>query len=174
MKEYKNIIIVGEKNNFVSMTFENMHKPITYMNYNKLPCQGNNIASNVNALAIINKYLGEIYKCPDKINRYYFIVPNNICKMIKSGTYKNWIKTGQTVSGKPIDKVELYHWVIFASLYRELFTEIDFKPLSYYSMKNIKYNLQQMQFTKKLINTAYEYLQKKKDKNLLKTLDELL
>jgi hypothetical protein len=32
------------------------------MSYNKLPCKGINMASNVNALAIINKYLGEIYK----------------------------------------------------------------------------------------------------------------
>ena len=174
MKAYKNIIIVGEHNTFISMTYENMYKPITYMNYNNLPCKGINCASNINALAIINKYLGEIYKSPEKLNRYYFIIPNNICKMIKAGTYKNWIKTGMTVSGKQIDQIELYHWTIFASLYKELFTEVDFKPLSYYSMKNVKYNLQQMQFTKQLINTAYAYVQDKKQKDLTKTLDELL
>jgi hypothetical protein len=174
MKAYKNILVVGEKNTFVSMTYENMYKPITYMKYNKLPCKGNNMASNVNALAIINKYLGEIYKNKAENNMHYFVVPNNICKAIKAGTYKNWVKTGKTVSGKEIDLIELYQWTIFASLYRELFTEVDFKPLSYYSMKNIKYNVKQMQFTKDLINKAYEYIQNNKDKNLFNTLEDIL
>ena len=173
MKEYKNIIIVGEKDTFVSMTFENMHKPICYMKYNKLPCKGGNMASNVNSLAIINKYLGEIYKNKGT-NMHYFIVPNNICKMIKSGTYKNWVKTGMTAGGKPIDKTELYYWTIFASLYKELFQDVDFKPLSYYSMKTVKYNVQQMQFTKELINKAYEYVQENKNKNIIKSLDDIL
>ena len=55
-------LIESEKEHFVSMTYENMYKPITYMKYTNLPCKGINMASNVNALAIINKYLGEIYK----------------------------------------------------------------------------------------------------------------
>jgi hypothetical protein len=105
---------------------------------------------------------------------HYFIVPNNICKAIKSGTYKNWVKTGKTSGGKPIDKIELYHWTIFASLYKDLFQDVDFKPLSYYSMKNIIYNIKQMQFTKELINKAYEYVQENKDKKLLNTLDDIL
>jgi hypothetical protein len=173
MKAYKNVIIVGEKDTFISMTYENMYKPITYMKYNELPCSGTNMASNVNALAIINKHLAEIYK--DRgTNMHYFIVPNNICKAIKAGTYKNWVKTGKTASGKALDKTELYYWTIFASLYKELFQDIDFKPLSYYSMKNVKYNVKQMQFTKELINKAYEYVQNNKDKKLLKTLDDIL
>ena len=175
MKAYKNVLIVGEKASFVSMTYENMYKPITYMKYNNLPCKGNNMASNVNALAIINKYLGEIYKNKSKENNmHYFIVPNNICKAIKSGTYQNWVKTGKTAGGKDIDRTELYYWTIFASLYKELFTDIDFKPLSYYSMKNIKYNIKQMQFTKGLINKAYEYVHSQKDKNLFGTLEDIL
>ena len=36
MKAYKNVLIVGEKASFVSMTYENMYKPITYMKYNNL------------------------------------------------------------------------------------------------------------------------------------------
>ncbi len=173
MKAYKNVIVVGEKDQFISMTYENMYKPITYMKYNKLPCKGTNMASNINALAIINKYLGEIYKNKES-NMHYFIIPNNICKAIKAGTYKNWIKTGKTASGKQIDQIELYYWTIFASLYKELFTEVDFKPLSYYSMKNVKYNVQQMQFTKELINKAYEYLHDQKDKKLFDTLEDIL
>ena len=90
--------------------------------------------------------------------------------MIKSGTYKNWVKTGMTAGGKPIDKTELYYWTIFASLYKELFQDVDFKPLSYYSMKTVKYNVQQMQFTKELINKAYEYVQENKNKNIFKIL----
>ena len=173
MKAYQNIIIVGEKDTFVSISYENMYKPITYMRYNELPCKGINMASNINSLAIINKYLGQIYKNKGT-NMHYFIVPNNICKAIKSGTYKNWVKTGKTAGGKPIDKTELYYWTIFASLYKELFQDVDFKPLSYYSMKNVKYNVQQMQFTKELINKAYEYIQKNKDKKVLNTLDVIL
>ena len=42
---------------------------------------------------------------------------------------------------KNFDKDELYQWTIFASLYKELFNEIDFKPLSYYGMKSFKYNV---------------------------------
>ena len=173
MKAYKNVIIVGEKDTFISMTYENMYKPITYMKYNELPCKGTNMASNINALAIINKHLGEIYNNREG-NMHYFVVPNNICKAIKAGTYKNWVKTGKTAGGKPIDKVELYYWTIFASLYKELFQDVDFKPLSYYSMKNVKYNVKQMQFTKELINKAYEYVQKNKDKNILNSLEDLL
>jgi hypothetical protein len=41
-------------------------------------------------------------------------------------------------------------------------------------MKNVKYNVKQMQFTKELINKAYEYVQNNKDKKLLKTLDDIL
>ena len=121
MKVYKNVIIVGEKDTFISMTYENMYKSITYMKYNNLPCKGINMASNINALAIINKYLGEIYKDKSKENNmHYFVVPNNICKAIKAGTYKNWVKTGKTAGGNPIDKTELYYWTIFASLYSKL------------------------------------------------------
>ena len=175
MKAYKNVIIVGEKDTFVSMTYENMYKPITYMKYNNLPCKGISMASNVNALAVINKYLGEIYKDKSKENNmHYFVVPNNVCKAIKAGTYKNWVKTGKTAGGNPIDKTELYYWTIFASLYSKLFTDVDFKPLSYYSMKNVKYNVKQMQFTKELINKAYEYVHENKNNNLLNSLEDLL
>ena len=60
------------------------------------------------------------------------------------------------------------------SLYKELFQDVDFKPLSYYSMKTVKYNVQQMQFTKELINKAYEYVQENKNKNIIKSLDDIL
>ena len=53
MKAYKNVIIVGEKDTFISMTYENMYKPITYMKYNELPCSGTNMASKIH-----QKHLG--------------------------------------------------------------------------------------------------------------------
>jgi hypothetical protein len=41
-------------------------------------------------------------------------------------------------------------------------------------MKNVKYNVKQMQFTKELINKAYEYVQENKNNNLLNSLEDLL
>jgi hypothetical protein len=41
-------------------------------------------------------------------------------------------------------------------------------------MKTVKYNVQQMQFTKELINKAYEYVQENKNKNIIKSLDDIL
>ena len=173
MKQYRNVIIVGEKTNYVTMTFEHMNKPISYIKFNKFSNAGNNNSTTINSLSIINKFLGEIYNSNES-NPHYFIIPNKICTAIKNGTYKNWIKTGKTISGKELNKEELYQWTIFASLYKELFNEINFKPLSYYAMKNVKYNVKQMEFTKDLINRAYEYLEKNKEKNLFDDIADLL
>jgi hypothetical protein len=173
MKEYRNVIIVGEKTNFVVMSYENIYKPVTYKRFNKFDNQGKNNTDTVNSLIIINKYLSEIYNS-DESNPHYFVVPNKICTAIKNGTYKNWIKTGKTASGKTLEQDELYQWVIFASLYKELFNAINFKPLSYYNMKNIKYNIQQMNFTKELINKAYSYLERNKNKNFMDSLSDIL
>jgi hypothetical protein len=41
-------------------------------------------------------------------------------------------------------------------------------------MKNVKYNVKQMQFTKELINKAYEYVHENKNNNLLNSLEDLL
>lgn len=173
MKKYRNVIIVGERTNYIAMTFENINKPISYIRFNKFSNSGNQNSTTINSLSIINKFLGEIYNSNES-SQHYFVVPNKICTAIKNGTYKNWIKTGKTASGKELNKEELYQWTIFASLYKELFNEINFKPLSYYSMKNVKYNVQQMNFTKELINKAYKYLEKNKEKNLFDNLDNLL
>ena len=121
--------------------------------------------------------MAEIYnhkKETGESGNHYFAIPNNISKSIKAGTYKSWIKTGKTASGKQLDKEELCQWIIFASLYKELFNDVDFKPLSYYAMKNVKYNVKQMEFTKDLINRAHVYLEKNKEKNLFDNIADLL
>jgi hypothetical protein len=41
-------------------------------------------------------------------------------------------------------------------------------------MKNIKYNIQQMNFTKELINKAYSYLERNKNKNFMDSLSDIL
>ena len=173
MKEYRNVIIVGEKTNFIAMSYENMYKSVAYKKFDKFENKGKNNTDTVNSLIIINKYLSEIYNS-NEFNPHYFVVPNKICNAIKNGTYKNWIKTGKTVSGKALEQDELYQWIIFASLYKELFNSINFKPLSYYNMKNVKYNIQQMNFTKELINKAYSYLDKNKNKNFMDSLSDIL
>lgn len=176
MKAYRNILIVGEKTNFVSMTFENMDTPVKVCVYPNLMSEGKNNTNTVNSLSIINRYLAEIYKNrnDNERNVHYFVIPNNISKSIKSGTYKNWIKTGRTNTGYVLDKDELYQWTIFASLYKELFNEIDFKPLSYYGMKSFKYNVKQMMFTKELINKAYQIMEERKTNSLQSSLEDLL
>ena len=177
MKEYRNIIIVGEKTNFVSMTFPNIYSPIRWAKYSNLKSAGQNNTNTINGLSIINRYMAEIYNHKKKTGEsgnHYFAVPNNISKSIKAGTYKSWIKTGKTASGKQLEKEELYQWIIFASLYKELFNDVDFKPLSYYAMKNVKYNIKQMEFTKDLINRAHKYLEKNKEKNLFDDIADLL
>ena len=177
MENYRNIIIVGEKTNFVSMTFKNIYSPIRWAKYSNLKSAGQNNTNTINGLSIINRYMAEIYNYKKKTGEsrnHYFAVPNNISKSIKAGTYKSWIKTGKTASGKQLEKEELYQWIIFASLYKELFNDVDFKPLSYYAMKNAKYNVKQMEFTKDLINRAHKYLEKNKEKNLFDDIAGLL
>ncbi len=173
MKEYRNVIIVGEKTNYVAMSFEYINKPVTYRKFNEFSNKGQNNTTTVNSLIVINKYLAEIYKSNES-GPHYFVIPNKICTAIKNGTYKNWIKTGKTASGKTLDKDELYQWIVFASLYKELFNVINFKPLSYYNMKTVKYNVQQMNFTKELINKAYKYLEKYKSENFFDSLSDIL
>ena len=41
-------------------------------------------------------------------------------------------------------------------------------------MKNVKYNVKQMEFTKDLINKAHVYLEKNKEKNLFDNIADLL
>ena len=173
MKKYRNVIIVGSKTDYVAISYENMSSTVLYRRFNKFSNMGKNNTDTVNSLSVINKYLSEIYNSKET-SPHYFAVPNKICTAIKNGSYKNWLKTGKTASGKELDKEELYQWTIFSSLYKELFNEINFKPLSYYGMKNAKYNKEQMAYTKKLINKAYEYLNENKNNNLMDSLDSIL
>jgi tRNA G18 (ribose-2'-O)-methylase SpoU len=76
-------------------------------------------------------------------------------------------------SDKQIDKIILKN-DMQSELAKELFNAINFKPLSYYNMKNIKYNIQQMNFTKELINKAYSYLERNKNKNFMDSLSDIL
>ena len=173
MKKYRNVIIVGEKTNYVGMSFENIYKSVSYRKFNNFENKGKNNTTTVNSLSVINKYLAEIYSSKET-SPHYFVIPNKICTAIKNGTYKNWIKTGKTASGKELEKDELYQWTIFASLYKELFNCINFKPLSYYNMKTVKYNVQQMNFTKELINKAHKYLERNKEENFFDSLSDIL
>lgn len=173
MKKYRNVIIVGSKTDYVAISYENMNSTVLYRRFNKFSSMGKNNTDTVNSLSVINKYLSEIYNSKET-SPHYFAVPNKICTAIKNGSYKNWLKTGKTASGKELDKEELYQWTIFSSLYKELFNEINFKPLSYYGMKNVKYNKEQMAYTKDLINKAYEYLNENKNNNLMDSLDSIL
>ncbi len=172
MKAYRNVIICGEQNVFVSMFYEYMNTPVKYVKYSNMSHGGVN-STAINSLKIINKFLAQIYKS-NEASPHYFVIPSGIYKAIINGTYKNWVKTGKTASGRQLTQDELCQWTIFASLYKALFNEINFKPLSYYSMKNPKYNVDQMKYTKSLINKAYEYIDKNKNNNFIDTLEDLL
>ena len=173
MKAYRNVIIVGSKTDYIAISYENIKSPVVYRKFNKFSNMGKNNTDTVNSLSVINKYLSEIYNSKES-SPHYFAVPNKICTAIKNGSYKQWIKTGKTASGVALDKEELYQWTIFSTLYKELFNEINFKPLSYYNMKNVKYNKEQMAFTKELINKAYKYIEENKNNNLIDSLDSIL
>ena len=173
-EQYKNIIIVGDKDTFISMHYNNTKQPVTRLTYNNLPATTGRIQTGtVNELAIINKYLAIIFNSEGN-NKCYFAIGTKLHRVINAGTYKNWVKTGKTAAGKPIDKEELWQWTIFLSLYKALFDTVDFKPLSYYSMKNPKYNIELMNHNKELINSAYEYINNKKNDLLENSLDNLL
>jgi hypothetical protein len=173
--QYRNIIIVGEKDNFISMHYSSpKENDVSFMTYDELPATiGRVMTGTVNELAIINKYLSFIYK--NKIDaKCYFAIGNKLYRSINAGTYKNWVKTGKTAAGNPLDKEELLQWTIFMNLYRTLFDVVDFKPLSYYSMKNPKYNVDLMNYNKELINNAYIYLEERKEALLENSLDDIL
>lgn len=173
--QYKNIIIVGEKDCFISMHYTSPRaNDIIRLTYNNLPATTGRITTGtVNELAIINKYLSLIYRSKGD-NKCYFAIGNKLYRNINAGTYKTWVKTGATSSGKPLDKEELLQWTIFLSLYKALFDSVDFKPLSYYGMKNPKYNIDLMNYNKELINNAYKYLKEKKEALLENSLDNIL
>ena len=173
MENYRNIIIVGEKTDYIAMSFEFINKPVTYRKFNEFSNKGKNNTTTVNSLIVINKYLAEIYQSNES-GPHYFVIPNKVCSAINNGTYKNWVSKGKTASGKELDKDELYQWTIFMSLYKELFNKINFKPISYYNMKTVKYNVQQMNFTKELINKAHTYLDKNKSDNFFDSLSDIL
>lgn len=177
MKQYRNVIIVGEHTNYVSASFENANDKPVFRKYNNLPLAGTNATTNINALSIINKYLLEIVQDKRKNGKstmHYFIVPVRICKMIKDGTYKNWIKTGKTLSGKPVDEIELRYWTMFSSLYKELFEDVVFKPVTAYSSDKINKAYNHSVFIKKVLDELYKQLDKNKEDNLFDSLDDIL
>ena len=170
MKQYKNLLIVGDKTNYVAISFENMYKPVKYKYFNNFSNKGQYTTDTINTLIVLNKYLSEIYKNKED-NIHYLVLSNKISRSINNGSYKLWVRTGKTASGKELDKEELLQWTIFNSLYKELSDVINIKAESYYAMKNVKYNKEFMAFTKELLNKAHKFIEKKKENNLLDLCD---
>ena len=165
MLRYKNLLIVGDKTHYIAMTFENIYKPIQYKYFDNFSNKGQYTTDTVNTLIVLNRYLAEIYK--DKgDNMHYIVIGNKVARTISNGSYKLWVKTGQTSTGKVLDKEELLQWTIFNSLYKELSDVINIKAESYYAMKNVKYNKEFMAFTKELLNKAHKYIDNKKENDL--------
>ena len=170
MKQYKNLLIVGDKTNYVAISFENIYKPVKYKYFDNFSNKGQYTTDTINTLIVLNKYLSEIYKNKGD-NMHYIVIGNKVARTISNGSYKLWVRTGKTASGKELDKEELLQWTIFNSLYKELSDVINIKAESYYAMKNVKYNKEHMAFTKELLNKAHKFIEKKKENNLLDLCD---
>ena len=173
----RNILLINEGESYLSATFENINDIPDFKQYNNLPLKGCGAAPNVNTLSIVNKFLIQILQ--EKVNNgstgmHYIIIPARLCKAIKDGTFKGWVSTGTTISGKPIEENELKQWRLFTALYKELFECIAFKPISIYSASNNGKQYAQSMFIKQVIDEMYEYINLNKEEELYNSLESIL
>ena len=99
MLRYKNLLIVGDKTNYVAISFENMYKPVKYKYFDNFSNKGQYTTDTINTLIVLNKYLSEIYKNKED-NIHYLVLSNKISRSINNGSYKLWVRTGKTQSAR--------------------------------------------------------------------------
>lgn len=156
---FKNVIVLGELDYVLSANFDNKEKA-TVLEYTSriLPLtQSDNGATNINCLHVVNNVLEKIVELKNESNGVihdtcYITIPDKLYKAIQKGTYKNWIKNdGVANSGLVYTEEEMDEWSRFASLYSHLFMDINFRSLTYYSMSNPRYNIDNVNRHKYLI-----------------------
>ena len=178
MKDYRNFIIINNKNNIVTSSFANCTSEVNYKVYDRTYPEQKEFSDYTDVLKILNKHLAQIMEWKKEqtaLNIYYILIPPKICKIIKEKLYKNWIQTGQKLNGLKIKQEELEQWKIFDILYKHIFADICFKPNNVYSSKNnVNKSYRHVIFTNAVVDKMYEYLNKLEEQNKIKNLDELL
>lgn len=136
---------------------------------NRLPCSSAEMfARDTNALYILNKYLSKIIDNKDDYKQIKIYLNTSLHNKIESGRYKYWVETGYTQTGKTIANKELEQWKIFALLYGQVFTKITFKDSKLLTMKEYKYNKEEMEYGREVYNRIHERLIKKAEEDLHK------
>lgn len=157
---YKNIIIVGELDYVLTANFANPEKKAKCLEYTAdlLPMsQGENGATNINCLYVLNEMLEKIMEVKLQMNGHlpetsYIAIPKNLYTAIQKGSYKNLIKNdGVAQTGTVYDEREMSEWVRFTTLYGQLFSDVTLRDSAYYMMKNPKYDIVNMNKHKYLI-----------------------
>lgn len=178
MKDYRNFVIVNNRNNIVTSSFANCSSDVNYRIYNRKFPEKNNFNNYIDILKILNKHLAQIAKWKennDSLSIYYILIPPKFCKVIKDKLYKKWLETHERANGFKIKQEELEQWKIFNILYKCVYADICFKPNNIYSSKNnINKNYRHIIFTNNVIDKMYNYLNKLDELNEIKTIDDLL
>lgn len=157
---YKNIIIVGELDYVLTANFAKPDKKAKCLEYTAdvLPMsQGENGATNINSLYVLNEMLEKILEVKLQMNGHlpetsYIAIPKNLYTLIQKGSYKNLVKNdGVAKTGTVYDEREVSEWSRFMTLYGQLFSDVTLRDSSYYMMKNPKYDIVNMNKHKYLI-----------------------
>lgn len=176
---YKNVIVMGELDYVVLTYFDSVKEKATALEYTAkiLPMQQNdNGATNINCLHVVNNVLEKILQLKSENNdtleeTCYITIPDKLHKAIQKGTYKNWIKNdGVAISGFAYSEQEIDEWCRFSSLYSKLFLDVNFRHMTYYSMSNPRYNIDNVNRHKYLI----QQMRKQIEKHRKSTLDALI
>ena len=167
MNKLNNVIVVGKKDYIIAVNFSDFNdkKPdCVYYSGDKLPKQSDDQGSTaINSLYVVINYLNKIKAevLSGRLDKVcYMVIPNILYDTISKGTYKNWVLTGGYFnSEKEMDKLELQLWSKFLELYKELFSYVEFKKLSLYSMKKPKFNVNHIKYVNNVIGQCWELIE---------------
>lgn len=176
--EFKNVIVYGELDYILSANFDEVKDKAKVLEYtaNLLPIdQNDNGSTNTNCLYVVNNMLEKIlnFKAENNNNlneTCYITIPDKLYKAIQRGTYKTWIKNdGHASTGYAYAPREIEEWIRFTNLYSSLFLDINFRSMTYYTMSNPRYHIDNVNRHKYLIKQMRNQVEKHKQ-NMLNSL----
>lgn len=145
----------------------------------KLPCSSEVYAKDTNALYVVNKHLAKLAKVIDmKLDNetiiFYINVDDSLYSKIIKGTYKYWMQTGKTMTGKDLDIKEIKQWEEFSVLYSKVFTRVKFNSNRVFKYKDVKYNRSGVKVGAKIyeeLRSLIKTAKKAKEENMLNSLN---
>ena len=174
-KKLENIIIDGDVRNVFTAYYskedakQNNNCKLYRFTTEKLPCDSSELyAKDTNALYILNRYLAKIIDNKQEYKQIKIYLNNSLYDKISSGKYKYWIENGRTQTGTIIAQKELEQWKIFVSLYKEVFTKINWYRTNLFNVKDFKYNKEEMNYGRIVYNDLHNRLIKKAEEDLNK------